>query len=213
MQLDREQVEQALERATRFDAERDDDSTFDLADVERLGDELGLFPEAVRNAVVEISGQASGMLTVGARGFVPDTVPAVQESLNSYLHLRGLVLSAPGMWRQQGGWWPDLYRFTAVSPVAVTVTHAGQRAFVSLTAGLDRLFRAHVVAAVLGVITAVLIFFSRPGAGQLLTLTALLGGWLVADLWAFMRRRAAIEQRLIGAVEAISLPEYRSQPW
>lgn len=211
MTLDRNQVEQALERATRLD----DDGTgrFELVDVQKVADELGLSREAVRQAVAEVSGQASGMLTVGASGYVPGDADAVHDALRTYLTLRGLAPAGAGVWRQQNGWWPDLYRFLAGTPVAVTVAPAGPRTFVGLTAGLDRVFRVHVAAAFFGLVAAALIFLSRPGVTQLATIAALTLGWLAADLWAFMRRRIAVEQRLLGALTDISQPRYRLTPW
>lgn len=213
MTLDRSQLEQALERATRLEGEREQQAGFGLADVERVGDELGLSRETVRRAVADVSGEASGMLTVGVRRIVQSDADTVQEDLTTYLHLRGLEASGPGLWRQRGGWWPDLYRLSAVTPVAVTVSQAGEQSFVSLTAGIDRVFRAHIVAAFVGMLAAVLIFLSRPGPGQLLALTGLLVIWLAADLWAFMRRRLAIQHRLAGALADVARPSYRHQPW
>ncbi len=211
MVLDRNQVEAAIERAMELDAA--EVSTFDVAAVQRLADELGVSQAAISQAIGEAVGGSPGPLNAAAQELIPATPAEVEEALESYFRLRGLGTDGSTVWRQQSGWWPDLYRFTATTPVAAAVAEAGEGTMVRLTARLDRVWRAHVVAVLLGPLLLAIAILTGAGPAALVSAVLLSLGWALLSAWTYQLRREAIRRRLARALHDVSQPAYRLAPW
>ena len=210
MALDRTKLEMVLERAEELDSAATR-STFSDEEVARLGDELGISPAAVTRALAEAS--ASQSLTVGATALIHGEQPRVLDHVTTYLQMRGLEPIGAGVWEQRTGWWPDLYRFRALTPIAVSAVQSGEATRVTITAGLDRIWRLHLVAGALGLLAAT--FLAIPP----LALTSLFAAGLQAGLvagsswWSYVQRSRAIRTRLQRGLEEIASPTYQLQPW
>ena len=212
MARDRTKLEAALARAAELDSLAGDAQImFDDEEVSRVGAELGISPVSISRALSELN--AGQSLTVHATAVLPGARARVMSDLATYLHIRGLTSIGAGVWEQRSGWWPDLYRFLALTPVAVAADDSGNSTRITLTAGLDRIWRVHLLVGVLGFVAAAVVTIPT------LELTTMLAGILVATLfmglswWLYLRRRRLIEWRLQWALEEIARPSYRVQPW
>jgi hypothetical protein len=210
MAFDRGQVEAVIQRAL----ELDDVPTagMDAAAVLRVGEELGVSSEAMIRALAEVTSDRSGPLSVSAQATIAVAAAEAETALAAFFRLRGLASTGSAVWQQETGWWPDLYRFWAVVPVGVTVGVADDGAVVRLTARLDRVWRAHLAAALLA---PVLLMVSLLGAGPELSVggVVLLAAWAGLCAWTYLARRAAVERRLRAALDIVADPAYRSHPW
>jgi len=211
MVLDRNQVEAAIERALELDAA--EVPAFDVAAVQRLADELGVSQAAISQAIGEAVGGSPGPLNATAQAPISAPPAEVEEVLHSYFRLRGLGTDGSTVWRQESGWWPDLYRFTATTPVAAAVAEAGEGTMVRLTARLDRVWRAHVVSALFGPLLLAIAVLTGAGPSALLSSLLLSFGWVAVSAWAYQLRRESIRRRLAQALHDVSQPAYRLAPW
>jgi hypothetical protein len=210
MAFDRSQVEAVLQRALELDEAPS--SHLEAEAVRRIGEELGVSSAAMSQALAEITSGRPGPLSVSAQATIPVSASALGVALTSFLHLRGLAPASSSVWQQDSGWWPDLYRFRAVSPVGVTVGEADDATAIRLTARLDRVWRAHLGAALLAplmVMMSLLGIGPGPSVGGFI----LLAGWVVLCGWTYLARREAIGRRLAGALDAVASPAYRLHPW
>jgi len=212
MARDRTKLEAVLARAAELDSLADDGQIMlDDEEVSWVGAELGISRVSISRALSELN--AGQSLTVDATAVLPGTRARVMSDLATYLHIRGLRSIAAGVWEQRSGWWPDLYRFLALTPVAVAVSDSGNSTRITLIAGLDRIWRVHLLIGVLGFVAAAVVTVPT------LELTNMLAGVLVATLfmvlswWFYLRRRRMITWRLQWALEEIARPSYRMQPW
>jgi hypothetical protein len=210
MALDRSQVEAVIQRALELDEAPS--TGMDAGAVRRIGDELGVSPKAMSQALAEIGAGRPGPLSVSAQATIPVPPAGLDSALASFLRLRGLAPTGSGVWQQETGWWPDLYRFWAVAPVGVVVGEADDGSVVRMTARLDRLWRAHLGAALLG---PLLLVMAVLGAGPPPSLggVGLLVVWVGLCGWTYLARRAAVERRLRGALATVADPAYRMHPW
>ncbi|NNC93429.1 MAG: hypothetical protein HKN80_13150, partial [Acidimicrobiia bacterium] len=134
------------------------------------------------------------------------------SALDSFFRLRGLTPAGSAVWEQGSGWWPDLYRFTARTPVGVSVGASDYGTTVRLTARLDRVWRAHLVSGLLAPLALVLtVLGAGPSAWFGLMLGAL--AWMAVVAWTYQLRREAVQRRLAAALADVSRPAYRLQPW
>lgn len=210
MAFDRSQVEAVIQRALELD---DVPTTgMDAAAVLRVGEELGVSSEAMIRALAEVTSDRPGPLSVGAQATIAVSAAAAEAALAAFLRLRGLASTGSAVWQQETGWWPDLYRFWAVTPVGVTVGVADDGAVVRLTARLDRVWRAHLAAALLA---PILLVVSLLGAGPEPSVggVVLLAVWVGLCGWTYLARRAAVARRLRGALDTVADPAYRRHPW
>jgi len=212
MTLDRSQIEAVLERAFELDAATVDE-TVDVETVRRLADELGVSESALMQAMSEVAGERAGSHGVVAQASIPAQAADLEGALGSFLRLRGLITEGHDVWRQESGWWPDLYRFRAVTPVAVSIAPGDGVTVVSLTARLDRVWRGHVMAAVLAPLLVGLLLLAAPGLSSLVGGVVLGALWVGACGWAFHYRTESIRQRLASAIGEVSRPLYRLHPW
>jgi hypothetical protein len=152
------------------------------------------------------------MLNAVAQATIAASPEVVTDSLGSYLRLRGLTTDGSKVWRQEGGWWPDLYRFTASTPVGLAVAESDDGTLVRLTARLDRIWRTHLIAGIIAPVLAALAFFTAVIPSPVTSLAgAVLGAG--ASVWWYQLRRRAIERRLARALTEIASPAYRLAPW
>jgi hypothetical protein len=206
--MDRLQAEAALSRALELEATAAAD-VFDRDALERLGLELGVSPESLDQALGDVLGAPAGPLNAAAARTIVAPVEEVEAAIESLLRLRGLTTDGGSVWRQGTGWWPDLFRFRAVTPVAVSVIEAGTGTTVRFMARLDHLWRAHLVAAILVPLLAALLL----GIGELVASLFLGLAWVAVCGLGYRYRRGAVRRRLEGALRELSRPDYRSQPW
>ncbi len=212
--MDRDQVEVALTRAVEIDAAVEPaEPTFDLPTVQRLADELGVSSEAIARAIGETTVPEAGPINAVAHATIPAPAPEVDRALESLLRLRGLQPVGSGVWQQASGWWPDLFRFRAVTPVAVTVAPGYGGTVVSLTARLDRVWRVHLAAAVLVPLVTALALLGAVGVGDLAGGLVAALAWVGSCAWGYQYRRESIRRRLAAALGDIAEPAYRRQPW
>ncbi|MBT8165854.1 MAG: hypothetical protein KJP22_05765 [Acidimicrobiia bacterium] len=210
MAFDRVQVEAVIERALELDDAPS--AGMDAGAVRRIGDELGVSPGAMSQALAEIGAGRPGPLSVSAQATIPVPPAVLESALSSFLRLRGLAPTGSAVWQQASGWWPDLYRFSAVSPVAVTVGEADDATALRLTARLDRVWRVHLLAALLAPLALVLAVLGV-GPGLSLGSVILLAAWVGLCGWTYLVRRTAVERRLRGALDTVANPAYRLHPW
>ncbi len=210
MAFDRSQAEAVFERALELDAPAA--STFDRAALQRLADELGVSESAMSRAIDEALAGRPGPLNAVAEAEIAASAPEIHEALGSYFRLRGLRPNGPTVWQQESGWWPDLYRFTATTAVAVSIREGDDRTTVRLTARLDRLWRVHLAAALMG---PLLLLGGFIGVGPSVTVGSLVAVllWVGAAAWTYQQRRQAVGRRLGGALTDVARPAYRLQPW
>ncbi|MDH3606101.1 MAG: hypothetical protein OER12_03810 [Acidimicrobiia bacterium] len=211
MVYDRRQAESILARAQELDAPSSE-ALFDTAALQQLADELDVSRQALTQAIDEMTTEDAGLLSAEAGALVDQPVETVTESVGAYLRLRGLTSTGWSVWEQSTGWWPDVYRYRAHTPVAVSVSSAGTATRVRLIAHLDRVARAHVVFGVLAPLWLAMLVAGGGVSG--------LGGWLVpAVAWVagaiggFFYRREAIRRRLANALVEVARPDYRMVPW
>jgi hypothetical protein len=209
MVFDRRQAESVIERALELD--RGETPAFDAAALQRLADELEVSPAAMSQAIEEAKSGRPGFLNAMAELAIDAPVSDVERAVESMLRLRGLHPVGSRVWRQDSGWWPDLYRFRAAAPVAVSVRPADGGTAVRLTARLDRIWRAQLTGAILGPLLFLLALAA--GTGSLPTVLVAAVGWSCFSLWAYLPRRRAVERRLRSALTDLSRPAYRLQPW
>ena len=212
MARDHPNLEEVLTRAAELDLlAADGQLMLNDEEVSWVGAELGISPVSISRALSELN--AGQSLNVDATAVLPGTRARVMSDLATYLHIRGLRSIGAGVWEQRSGWWPDLYRFLALTPVAVAASDSGNSTRITLIAGLDRIWRVHLLIGVLGFVTAAVVTILT------LELTNMLAGILVATLsmglswWFYLRRRRLITLRLQWALEEIARPSYRVQPW
>ena len=117
------------------------------------------------------------------------------------------------MWEQASGWWPDVYRYRAQTPVVVSVAPAGDATRVRLTARLDRLARVHVLLALLAPLWVSFLAGRGATIGELMGWAVPAALWIVGSALGFLYRREAIRRRLATALCAIAEPVYRAAPW
>lgn len=210
MVFDRSQAEEVFERALELDG--DAAPTFDSSALHRLADELGVSEAAMSQAIGEVIAGRPGLLNAVAAASLAVPVSEVGEALASFLRLRGLAPVGSTVWEQRSGWWPDLYRFTATTPVAVSVAETDGGSTVRLATRLDRVWRAHLVGALLApVVLALALLGVGPSASAGTVVVALV--WIGAAAWTYQLRREAVRRRLSRALEDVARPEYRLQPW
>ncbi len=212
MALNLSKLESVLARAAELDAGVGKSRPVVSAEeVSLVAAELGISPAATAQALSEA--QAGPAPTVEASAMVPGEPARVAIDVATYLHMRGLTEVGSGVWEQRTGWWPDLYRYRVVTPVAVAAAVAADATRVTLIAGLDRIWRLHLLAGVIGFLAVV--GLTIPPLG----LTSLFAGGVQAILvvtvawWSYYHRRQAIRARLGSALEEIGRPSYRLQPW
>ena len=206
--MDRLQAEAAIARAMELDASRDDDA-FDRQMLERLGREFGVSMESLNRAVDEVMTVPEGPLNAAATRTIDASQAEVEPAIESMLRLRGLTTDGGSVWRQDGGWWPDLYRFRSVTTLAVTLLAAGAGTTVRFMARLDRIWRAHLAAAVvLPVVLGLVMAMADPPAWLALSLA-----WIGLCALTYGYRRQAVRARLDQALAELAQPEYRRQPW
>ena len=210
MAFDRRQAEEVFERALEIDGAPI--PTFDRAALQRLADELGVSESAMSQAIAEATGGRPGMLNAIAEATIPVSVSEIHDALDSFFRLRGLNPSGSAVWEQGSGWWPDLYRFTVRTPVGVSVGAADHGTSVRLTARLDRVWRTHLVAALLAPLALIL---AAVGAGPADSAGLVLGAlvWMAGAAWTYQLRREAVQRRLAAALADVARPAYRLQPW
>jgi hypothetical protein len=92
------------------------------------------------------------------------------------------------------------------------VGEADDATAIRLTARLDRVWRAHLGAALLAPLMVVMTLLGF-GPGPSLGGFILLAGWVVLCGWTYLARREAIGRRLAGALDAVASPAYRLHPW
>lgn len=212
MVLDRRQVEAILERALELDS-AGLEATFDIDTVQRLADELGVSSAALTTAIGEVGIETTGPLAVVAQSTIAAPVADVDAALAAFLRLRGLHTEGSSVWRQDSGWWPDLYRFTAVTPVATSLAAADDGTVVRMTARLDRVWRGHALAALLALLLLGLSVLTGSGPSDILGTVVLGAIWLALVAWTYYARREAIQRRLAGAITDVSGAAYRRNPW
>jgi hypothetical protein len=212
MVLDRSELEAVLKRAIDIDLATGDES-FDLATVEDLADELGVSRTALIQAIDEVVLLDASHVTTSAQVVVtapPDEVLAAVESL---FRLRGLRKTGVASWEQDSGWWPDLYRFRASTPVSVWTGGGGESTWVRLSARLDNAWRSHVLASLAAPLLLVLWTLTSGSFGEALAWLPIVAAWMLAVTWAYRLRRAAIGRRLVAALRDVARPSYRLAPW
>jgi hypothetical protein len=209
MVFDKRQAEAVIERALEIDL--GEAPAFDAAALQRLADELGVTPAAMSQAIEEAKSGRPGFLNAMAELAIDVPVADVERAMESMLRLRGLHPVGSRVWQQDSGWWPDLYRFRAAAPVAVSVEPADGGCAVRLTARLDRIWRAHLTGALLGPLLFLLALAG--GTGSLPTVLVSAAGWSWFSLWSYLPRRRAVERRLRSALTDLSRPAYRLHPW
>jgi len=213
MAFDRSQAEAILERALALDAD-EPAATIDVDALQRLGDELGISPASLAEAMEQVPGdRSSGPLNVSARATVRASRAETQAGFASFMRLRGLDTDGSNVWRQGSGWWPDLFRFRAVTPVSFSLSPTGDETRVHLTARLDGVWRAHLLAAILGALFAVVAWLTGPDlTGMVAALTGA-AAWIALCVWAYLYRREVVRRRLADALRDVSGPRYRRNPW
>lgn len=210
MVFDRRQAEEVFERALEIDGAPV--PAFDAASLQRLAAEMGVSESAMSQAIAEATIGPPGPLNALAEATIPAPPAEVRNALDSFFRLRGLTPAGSAVWEQGSGWWPDLYRLTARTPVGVSVGASDCGTTVRLTARLDRVWRAHLVAALLAPLALVLtVLGTGPSAWFGLMLGAL--AWMAVVAWAYQLRREAVQRRLAAALADVSRPAYRLQPW
>ena len=163
-------------------------------------------------AIAEATAGRPGPRNAVAEVTISAAPSEVHDALDSLLRLRGLNPSGSAVWQQDSGWWPDLYRFTAITPVAVSVASSDHGTRARLTARLERIWRAHLIAALLAPLALILaVLGAGPSASVELVLGAL--AWMSIAGWTYQLRREAVQRRLAGALDDVSRPAYRLQPW
>jgi hypothetical protein len=205
--MDRLQAEAALERAIELDASSDEPATFDRERLEQLGQELGVSTVALNQALDEVLNAPAGPLTTGAVRTIDASRAELEPAIDAMLRLRGLTTEGGSVWSQASGWWPDLYRFLSVTTLAVSLMAAGEGTTVRLVARLDRVWRGHLVAAVLLPLGLLAV---NPGVLAWFGVTA---GWVVACGAGYSHRRESIRRRLEQALRELARPDYRRHPW
>ncbi|MCP4249494.1 MAG: hypothetical protein GY778_20830 [bacterium] len=167
---------------------------------------------AISQAIDEAVTGRPGPFNAVAQATVPAPAPEVQQALRSFLRLRGLSPTGSTVWQQESGWWPDLYRFTAITAVALSVNEAAGGTTVRLTARLDRVWRGHLGAALLAPLLLAVTLF---GVGPSISMGSVLGAfaWVGAAAWTYRLRLEAVRRRLAGALVDVARPAYRLQPW
>jgi len=210
MAFDRKQAEEVFERALAIDAALA--PTFDRADLQRLADELGVSESAMSQAISEAIGGQPGPRNAVAQATIPAPVSEVRNAFDSFFSLRGLYSRGSGVWEQGSGWWPDLYRFRAITPVALTIVESGEGSAARLTARLDSIWRVHLIGALLAPLTLVLAVL---GIGPPMSRELLFGclAWMIVAVATLQLRQEAVRRRLAGALNDVSRPAYRLQPW
>lgn len=210
MTFDRRQAEEVFERALELDTAAVPD--FDRSALQRLADEMGVSEAAMSQAIAEATGGRPGPRNAVAEATIQAAPSDVGAALDSFLRLRGLSPSGTTVWHQTSGWWPDLYRLTAITPVAVSISGTDAEATVRLTARLDRIWRGHLMAALLGPLVIILAVVR---AGSSISVGLVVGAvvWMTAAAWTYQLRRDAVQRRLAGALGDVSNPAYRFQPW
>lgn len=207
--MDRVQAESALNRALELESADPGGELLDRAALDRIGQELGIAPDTLDVAVTEVLSAPAGPLNAAAARTIDAPAPELDRAIATMLRLRGLTTDGNAVWRQESGWWPDLFRYRAVTPVAVSVVASGRSAVVRLMARLDHMWRSHLVAAVVVPILAA--FFV--GIGEIAFILAFGAGWVALSLIGYQYRRDAVRQRLEQALRELARPDYRSQPW
>ena len=210
MAFDRRQAEEVFERALEIDEAAV--AEFDQSALQRLADEMGVSEAAMSQAIAEATGGRPGPRNAVAEATIPAAPSDVGAALDSFFRLRGLSPSGTTVWHQTSGWWPDLYRFTAITPVAVSLSGSESEATVRLTARLDRIWRSHLLAALLAPLVLVMAFL-RTGSSVSLGLALGAVVWMTAAAWTYQQRRDAVARRLAGALGDVSNPAYRFHPW
>ncbi len=210
--LDRSKLELVLARAAELDAGAGESPRkYTEHEVSRVAAELGISAMAVTQALSEVhSGQS---LRVESSAVLRGDPSQVAADVSTYLHMRGLGEVGSGVWEQRTGWWPDVYRFRVVTPVAVATTATQGQTQVTLTAGLDRIWRLHLVAGLVGLLS-LLAMALPPLSVTNFIVAAVQAGVLVAVVWwSYRFRRRAIHARLGWALDEIGRPSYQLQPW
>lgn len=207
--MDRVQAEAALSRALELEARSESGDRFDRAVLDRLGLELGISPQALDEAVEEVLSAPAGPMNAAAGRAIPAPAAEISAALDTMLRLRGLTTDGAGVWRQESGWWPDVFRSWAVTPVAVSIVDSGRRTVVRFMARLDRIWRAHLLAAIIAPLVAAVLL----GVGELLAVLGFGLAWVAASVLGYQYRREAIRQRLDRALGELARPDYRRQPW
>lgn len=211
MVYDRRQAESILARAQELDAPTSE-ALFDTAALQELADELDVSRQALTQAIDEMTTEEAGLLTAQAGAMVDQPVESVTESVGAYLRLRGLTSSGWSVWEQSTGWWPDVYRYRAHTPVAVSVSPAGEATRVRLTAHLDRIARAHVVVGLLAPLWLAMLV-AGGGVSELAGWVLPAAAWVAGAIGGFFYRREAIRRRLARTLGEIARPVYRMVPW
>lgn len=206
--MDRLQAEAAIGRALELEAAEADRELFDRAALERLGEELGVSIEALNRAIDEILTAPAGPLNAAAARTVDAPRSEVESALESMLRLRGLTTNGGDVWQQDTGWWPDLFRFRSVTTLAVTMVGAGVGTTVRFMARLDRIWRAHLAAAVV-----VPLLLAAAAVTNPVSLVAMTLGWMALCGGGYLYRREAVRRRLEQGLSELSQPRYRRQPW
>jgi hypothetical protein len=210
MAFDRSQVEETLKRAIARDTREATDLLEESA-LRALGAEVGISPEAMALAIAEVRSPERGLLGAGASRSINASPDEVRKAAEAYLRMRGMVTDGQSVWRQASGWWPDLFRFTASTTVSATVFAATHGAAVRLTAALDRVWRAHIIAALLGPLFLVAVAVLGYGFDRGAALLAV--AWPLFSAWSYLFRRATVQRRLEGALRDIARPDYLLAPW
>ncbi|MBT8202143.1 MAG: hypothetical protein KJO87_02450 [Acidimicrobiia bacterium] len=210
MVFNRRQAHEALERAIELDTQPPDEVIDDAA-LRRLGDELGLSRESVAAAIRETRSSSPGPFTAVAASEVSAGPDEARAATRAYLHMRGLTEERGAVWRQAAGWWPDLFRYRSIVMISATVFATTGGSIIRLTANLDRIWRAHLFAAIAGL---VLLAAAWLGDAVDLASAALLGSvWAGTAGSTYRYRRASIQRRLEMAIRDIGRPDYLLAPW
>lgn len=212
MALDRSKLELVLARAAELDAGAGDSPrTFSEEDVSRVAAELGISALAVTRALSEAN--AGQSLNVEASAALRGDPAQVIAGVSTYLHMRGLGEVGAGVWEQRTGWWPDVYRFRVVTPVAVAATFSSDQTHITLTAGLDRIWRLHLISGLLGLLALIALGLPPLSVTSFMVATVQAGVVVGVAWWSYRFRRRAILMRLQWALEEIGRPSYQLQPW
>lgn len=212
MILDRSELETVLKRAIDIDSAAGDDS-FDLATVEHLADELGVTRSALIQAIDEVAQPNRPHATTSAQVVIEAPQDEVLAAVESLFRLRGLRRTGVANWEQDSGWWPDLYRFRATTPVSVWTGRRGGSTWVRLTARLDNAWRSHLLAGILGPVLLVLWALTGTRLSQVVAWLPMTAAWVFAVTWAYRLRRASVGRRLVAALRDVARPSYRLAPW